>query len=271
MEDQKPKGRTAPAGSGTPNPSKIFIQWKSKKKAFVYYSKEKEEDILLPMPFSFIPLHICQTVKGYNHKKSKTFIANEVENTEKDILTVNSYNKATKERKLEHQGFYKDIKEAFDQNIKYTASVYAAIKNKKGELSLVNLQLNGAGLHHWINFTKKNNIWKGSVIVKKTTQEQNGDVPYQAPVYEIAEITEEDDVKAAELQEVVKEYLKGYYERNNTNAPMAQKPAKEEDKPTTNKDAKSPFKKGADVGQHVTETEEEDDDIHAADGAPDEF
>jgi len=87
-QDNKPKGRSNPGTEASPNPAKIFIQWKSKNEKFSYYNKEKKEDVLLPMPFNFIPLFICSNVKGYNHKKTKTFISNEVENLDTDILTV---------------------------------------------------------------------------------------------------------------------------------------------------------------------------------------
>lgn len=238
MSDETPKGRTAPASEGLQNPAKIFIQWKSKNKAFSYYNKEKKEDVLLPMPFSFIPIHVCRTVKGYNHKKNKTFISNEVEDLKNTPLTVVSYNNLTKERKTEYQGLYADIKEDFDQNIKYTESLYAAIKNKKGELSLVNIQLNGAGLHHWFDFVKANDIWKGSVKVSSTSKEKNGDVDYHAPVYVIDKISKEDDIKAGELQNVIKTYLAQYFAKGASEAPKSAEPSKSAEKPSSKPSAK---------------------------------
>jgi hypothetical protein len=215
---EKPKGRSNPGTESAPNPAKIFIQWKSKNEAFSYYNKEKKEDVALPMPFTFIPLFVCATVKGYNHKKTKTYISNEVENLSTDVLTVYSYNSTNKEKKMEHKGLYADIKEDFDQNVKFTTSLYAAIKNKKGEMSLVNLQLNGAGLHHWFDFTKKTDIWKNAVMVKSTTDEKNGTVVYKAPVYETAKISEADDAAAGELQEEIKAYLTDYFRKNAGNS-----------------------------------------------------
>jgi len=213
-QDNKPKGRSNPGTEASPNPAKIFIQWKSKNEKFSYYNKEKKEDVLLPMPFNFIPLFICSNVKGYNHKKTKTFISNEVENLDTDILTVISYNNVTKEKKTEYTGIYKDIKDSFDQNIKFGISLYAAIKDKKGTLSLVNIQLNGAGLHHWFKFTKENDIWKNAISAFGTTDEINGTVNYKAPTYKAIKISEEDDIAAGELQEEVKSYLKDYFAKN---------------------------------------------------------
>lgn len=248
--DNKPKGRTSPANSGTPNPAKIFIQWKSKNKAFSYYNKEKEEDVLLPMPFSFIPLAKASTVKGYNHKKNKTYIANEVDDLATSIIVVNSYNTQTKERKEEHRGLYKDIKEDFDQNVKFTDSIYAAIKNKKGELSLVNIQLNGAGLHHWFDFIKKNNIWATAVKSDGFTNEIKGKVEYCAPTYKAEPISEADDIKAAELQEEINAYLAKYYADNAIKNGQPAPPA-----------AKSEPAKTAKSSAKVAPKEEEEEEI----------
>lgn len=213
-QNEKPKGRSNPGAEASPNPAKIFIEWKSKNEAFSYYNKEKKEDVLLPMPFGFIPLFIASTVRGYNHKKNKTFIANEVENLSTDVLTVTSYNTVTKDKKIEHKGLYADIKDDFDNNVKFTTSLYAAIKDKKGVLSLVNIQLNGAGLHHWFKFTKENDIWKNAIVSKGSTSEVNGDVKYKAPTYAAIKITQEDDESAGVLQDDVKAYLKEYFAKN---------------------------------------------------------
>lgn len=213
MENQqKPKGRVNPGTESAPNPSKHFIQWKSKNAQFSYYDKETKEDVMLKSPFSFIPLSICSTLKGYNHKKEKTYISNEVKNLKTDVLTVTSYDK-DKKRKVEYQGLYEDIKENLDQNIKFTVSLYAGIKGDDKKLKLVNLQLNGAGLHHWFDFTKNNDIWKNAVKVAKTTDERNGTVDYKAPVYEAMKISEEMDVEAAVLQEEITAYLTEYFKK----------------------------------------------------------
>ena len=213
--EQQPKGRTAPANARTPNPAKVFITWKSKEACFVYYNKEKKEDVKLGMPFVFIPLEKAVTLRGYSQKKQKSFISNEVANIETDPFVVKSYNTLIKNQVItEHKGLYKDFKEVMDDSIKYTESIYAAVKNRNGELSLVNIQLNGAGLTHWFDFVKKNDIWTNAVKVANTTDEKNGAVDYKAPVFEIEKITPQDDAKAAVLQEEIRRFLKGYYAEN---------------------------------------------------------
>lgn len=214
-KENKPQGRSNPGTESAPNPAKMFIQWKSKNAQFSYYDKESKEDVLLKKPFTFIPLCICSTLKGYNHKKEKTYISNEVKNLKTDKLTVISFDK-DKKRKTEWEGLYGDIKENLDQNVKFTVSLYAGIKSEEGKLNLVNLQLNGAGLHHWFDFTKNNDIWKNAVKSSKTTDEKNGDVKYKAPVYEAMKISEEMDIEAGFLQKEVEDYLKEYFAKNNS-------------------------------------------------------
>lgn len=260
-QDNKPKGRSNPGTEASPNPAKIFIQWKSKNEKFSYYNKEKKEDVLLPMPFNFIPLFICSNVKGYNHKKTKTFISNEVENLDTDVLTVISYNNVTKEKKTEYTGIYKDIKDSFDQNIKFGISLYAAIKDKKGTLSLVNIQLNGAGLHHWFKFTKDNDIWKNAISAFGTTDEINGTVNYKAPTYKAIKISEEDDIAAGELQEEVKAYLKDYFAKNKGGSTLPKVDENQDNGLNTKQEVKNTVKEDKPIHNENNPLDDDDDSL----------
>lgn len=207
------QGRRKPDNQVLTNPVKFFIQWKSKEESFIYYNKDKKEDVKMPKPFVFIPLSMCFTLKGYNQKKQKSYISNEVENLESDILTIRSYD-ITKKANTEWSGVFKDLKKIMDDNIKYTISLYSGIKSKKGAMTLVNLQMNGAALFHWFEFAKKNDIWANAIKVEKDTDEVNGAVKYKAPVYEIAPLSKEDDVEAGKLQKEIESYLKDYFAKN---------------------------------------------------------
>ena len=218
METPENQGRRKPDNQALVNPAKFFISWKSKTESFIYYNKDKKEDVKMPKPFVFIPLSMAFTLKGYNQKKQKSYIANEIENIDTDVFTIRSYD-ALKKVSTEWTGTFKDVKEVMDDNIKYTISLYAAIKTKKGEMTLVNLQLNGAALFHWFEFAKKNDIWSNAIKVEKDTDEKNGAVSYKAPVYEIVDLSKEDDIKAGELQTEIESYLKEYYAKNRANNP----------------------------------------------------
>ncbi len=218
MEDNQQQGRRKPDNQALTNPAKFFIQWKSKEESFIYYNKDKKVDVKMPKPFQFIPLSMAYTLKGYNQKKQKSYIANEIENIETDVFSVKSYD-VTKKATTEWTGTFKDIKDIMDDNIKFTISLYAAIKSKKGEMTLVNLQLNGAALFHWFNFAKTNDIWSNAIKVEKETDEKNGAVNYKAPVYEIASLSKADDIEAGKLQTEIENYLKEYYAKNRASNP----------------------------------------------------
>lgn len=240
METEK-TGRRKPDNQVLTNPAQYFIQWKSKDESFNYYNKETKKDVKMPKPFVFIPLFMAYTLKGYNQKKQKSYISNEIENLDNDILCIRSYDVA-KNSNTEWTGTFKEVKEVMDDNIKYTISLYAAIKSKKGEMTLVNLQLNGAALFHWFEFAKKNDIWSNAIKVERDTDEKNGAVSYKAPVYELASISPEDDAKAGELQSTIEAYLKEYFAKNRS---LYSKPVNENQDNGLNKSTKSDTKTGS--------------------------
>ena len=47
------------------NPALKFIEWSSKNDSFLYYDKEKQEEVLVGNDFEFIPSAMFHTVKGY--------------------------------------------------------------------------------------------------------------------------------------------------------------------------------------------------------------
>lgn len=216
---EKPQGRTAPSNAKTPNPAKVFISWKSKDKAFVYYKKGQDgaegTNMSMPTPLVFIPLAKAITLRGYNQKREKSYISNEVPDISTHPFIVKSYLKVKTPPTIELHGLYSTFNKTMDDSIKYTESLYAAVKSKSGEWQVVNFQLNGAALTHWFEFVKKNNIWAGAVLFDGTmTLEKNGSVDYNAPVYKSTTITPEDDAKAGELQAEVNAFLNRYYADN---------------------------------------------------------
>ena len=262
------QGRRKPDNQTLTNPAKFFIQWKSKEESFIYYNKEKKVDVKMPKPFVFIPLSMAYTLKGYNQKKQKSYISNEIENLETDILTIRSYD-ITKKATTEWSGVFKDVKEVMDDNIKYTISLYAAIKSKKGEMTLVNLQLNGAALFHWFEFAKKNDIWSSSIKVEKDTDEKNGAVNYKAPVYENSTISKADDVEAGKLQTEIEGYLKEYYAKNRATSTVKVDENQSNGLNTSSEPKKDAPKKA--VAKKEEEVEEENDIVFDPNSADDDM
>lgn len=198
------------------NPVKFFLEWKGKEGGFEYWDKTNKKNVDMPLPFTFIPLCTCVTVKGYNKKKEIRYWSNEIRDIQKDKLTVRGKGKSGSIETY-FEGFYKDLKEQFELNkINYVQSVYIAYKEKGGELQLANIQIKTSALGPWINFCKVNNINECGVTVKSFAKEQNGDVSFVAPVYTPVKISDETNKQAIELDKELQTYLKSYMERNQT-------------------------------------------------------
>jgi len=214
--NSEPQGRINPTNTAPPNPAKYFAQWKSTKNCFVYYDKAtKTKDVEIPLPFSFIVLARCVSLKGYNEPEGCSYISNEVKDPNKDKFTVKVYNNATKKSKVFISGLYKDIsKETKAVGADWTESIYIAVKNTQGELEIANLQLSGSGITHWFEFMKQNNIWTSSIHVKSFSSEKKGINKYSAPIFLAGKINKETDVKAGELQKNILSYLDGYFKLN---------------------------------------------------------
>jgi len=216
---EQPQGRVNTSTSAAPNPAKYFAEWKSDKKGFEYYDKVNKTRVLIPLPFTFIPLERCISVKGYNEPEQASYSSNELkhDNALKGVFTVRKYDNAIKKSSVFKAGKYEDIKiECKSRSAKWTESIYIAVKGENGKLELANLQLNGSGITHWFDFTKNNNIFAGAVSVKKTTTEKKGKNEYLAPVFEFIKIKPETDIEAAVLQKQILEYLDDYYKKNES-------------------------------------------------------
>ena len=199
------------------NPAKFFLEWKGKDGGFEYWDKVAKKNVDMPLPFTFIPLCTCITLKGYNQKKDIGYWSNEIRDIQKDKLTVKGKNNNTKSIETHFEGIYKDLKEQLELNkINYVQSVYIAYKAKGGDLQLANIQIKTSALGPWINFCKKNNINECGVTVKSFTNEKNGSVDFVAPVYTAVKISEVTNKQAIELDKELQEYLKAYLERNQT-------------------------------------------------------
>jgi len=192
------------------NPSSKFFEWGGKSGQFSYWDRTLKQNVDIPLPFTFIPLDKCVTLKGYNKKKDKGFWSNEVKNIQKDKFIVRSKDG------IEFEGLYKDLKDQLELNkINYIESLYIAYK-EGNKLVLGNIQIKTSALKPWIEFSKANKVMEIAVTVKKTTKEINGDVEFVSPIYEAVKIKEETNLEAIELDKVLQEYLKAYFERNAT-------------------------------------------------------
>ncbi len=208
--------RSNPTDSN-PNPAKYFFKFASSKGTFEYYDKENKEKVEVKLPFRFMVLDTLSTVGGFSKNNDSGFWANEVRNTVTDTLIVRTKNGVFAE------GLYRDTVEAplKADGGKFVQSVYIAYKDTDKELVIANIQMIGSSLTAWINFTKANKqeIFKGSIIVKTVVEEKNGSNTYQVPVFTMGKVAESTDAAAKLLDEELQVYLTETLNAPKTNNP----------------------------------------------------
>jgi hypothetical protein len=139
-------GRKSEFESTNKNPAERFLEWSSKNKSFTYYDKEKKENVVIPLPFSFLTLAERTTVKGFDNQDETGIYSNEVKYLSEPMEVKNFAGKTIA------KGEWNDISgDVSKRGGKFTKSVYAM--TKKG--TLINLQLFGGAIGEWFEFTKK--------------------------------------------------------------------------------------------------------------------
>lgn len=189
--------------STSSNPAKRFLKIKSGSVQF--YDKESGDNVKVETPFEFIVLDTLATIKGWSDADDSGFWSNEVRSVGKDTLTVRTKSGA------KASGIWKDIKGLpAVSGAKYNSSVYIATKGRDG-LEINNLQLSGAALNAWIEFTGKNSVTKNKVILSEWADAKKGAVKYQTPVFTAVPFEGDEKDEAIVLDQELKAYLTEYF------------------------------------------------------------
>lgn len=187
------------------NPATKFLEWKSNEKCFVYYDKEAQKNVEVPLPFKFLVLDELHTIKGWNDATSSSIYSNEVKFISKEVMTVKPFkgNEIAK-------GLYKDIKDkVVAAGGHYTKSIYIMLEDG----SLANLQLKGSAVQKWGEFTQKTRTrlvdeW---VVVAKAEDGKKGAVKFSTPAFTFeSSISDAEADLADEAYNILEAYLKTY-------------------------------------------------------------
>lgn len=188
------------------NPSKYFL--KVSLGTVSYYDKESAGNIDVPLPLEFIVLDQLGTIKGFSAQEDIGFWSNEVRASGKEPFTVKTKTgtKAT--------GIWKEIKnEPALAGAKFNASVYLA--HKSGDsLVMSNIAFQGAALNAWIEFIQANKgvmNGKNKAVLSGFKDGKKGSVKYKVPVFEVADVTDEEIEAAKELDKKLQAYLGEYF------------------------------------------------------------
>lgn len=195
------------------NPTAKYFSWKSNDKAFAFYDKEKGENVLTKLPFKFLVLAELHTVKGWSDALGGTIISNEVQMISKYEINAYCYHKNQKGEKVKTliaKGIYKDIKDALvSAGGKYHKSIYIMLEDG----SVANLQLKGASVQKWGEFSNKNKkrLMDEWVVVNEFEDGKKGAVNFTTPKFEfLRSLSTDEDLLVNEAFEELKEYLNFY-------------------------------------------------------------
>ena len=210
------------------NPATKPMQWSSDHSAFKYWDKTKGEqkedgtftgaNIIVALPLTFIVLDTLSTIRGYSKTDKCGYYSNEVRDLKKEILVVK--NKTGECEK----GLYADIiRSEHIKGAKYCQSVYIAHKESE-TLVIANIQMVGSCLSAWIDFRKKNDVYKGAVSVSGFEEKVNGKTTYNEPIFKFIPVSETTKKEAIELDKILQEYLVKYFNKSKidqvTQAPV---------------------------------------------------
>lgn len=195
------------------NPATKFLSWKSNDKCFEYYDKETESKIQIKLPFKFLVLDELASVKGWSDPLTGNIISNEVKFISKEVITAKCFHKNVKGEKTSTEiakGLYKDIKEKVNSaGAKYHKSIYIMLEDG----TMANIQLKGAAVQKWGEFTQKNKsrLSEEWVVVEKAIDGKKGAVKFTTPEFKfLCSLNEQEANQADEVFGVLESYLKTY-------------------------------------------------------------
>ena len=202
-------------GDAIKNPATKFLSWKSNDQCFSYYDKDKQENVLVKLPFKFLFLDQLQSVKGWSDALSGQIISNEVKTVSDQELNVICYHKNNKGENTKTtiaKGLYSQIKDAVvSAGAKYHKSIYIMLEDG----TLANIQLKGASVKEWGDFfnRSKKRLADEWIVIDSAKAGKKGAVKFFTPEFKFERSLSESEAEQAdsvfdELDAYLQQYLK---------------------------------------------------------------
>lgn len=185
-------------------------KWRSSEQNFVSWDSEAQEQIFMDKDVKLIPLTATSCVTGsreQDHGKANqrwnSIYSNEFTDFKNDYVKVREFDRLDNTKTVLCEGVYSPtIKEFIADKTwaKFTTNVYCLLNGE-----VVKLQLSGASITAWIEFTNKCKSSKVNlydhkyITVKGYAERKNGAVNYTAPIFDYGDITDEEDEHATEV------------------------------------------------------------------------
>lgn len=188
------------------NPAQHFMQWSGSKGQLNWWNKEKQVEVSVKLPFTFMVLDELSTITGYSKSDKSGFWSNEVRSIVKDELTVRL------KSGVRYVGLYKNEQGIVQmpKGARYTKSVYIAHLGSDGEYIIGNLKFTGSALTAWIEFSTGKVLENGTVILQGSQAVEGELGEYHVPVFEYRSSESEEDDAAVRLDKELQIYLSQY-------------------------------------------------------------
>lgn len=202
------------------NPAVRFFDWAGDTGELKYYDKEKKEKVTVKLPFHFLVLDTVAQVGG-GFKSGKDYIgywSNAVRSRDikgKQLVVKSKINGAVR---VEGQGLWSEIKASLPGS-KFINGIYAAFYDENKEMQIGYIKFKGAANSAWIEFNTASGLrgdCGGAYTLKERSEElQNGNTTYYEPRFSYkAEVKDETEARAIELDAVLQAYLVPYFAQN---------------------------------------------------------
>lgn len=208
------------------NPAKLYLRWKGGAEKvrengeekieggkLLYWDKEKQEEVEVPLPLVFCPLEITYGYAGFIPDKGRIW-SNEILDFKTQNIRVNITGDDTD---TICEGVYDVIKDkAYASGARLQTYVYAYCKQLGG---IVRLNLGGSARSAWKEFTKKvklSSVYEHPISIQADEPQESKLGPYVPPKYELGQAYADDVIKKlTEEDKVVIDYLKYLSDRNS--------------------------------------------------------
>ena len=198
-----------------------YIKWSSNKKCFTFYDKNLKADRDVKLPLTLIYFDSYSSIKGFSDKLQSSIYSNEIKSTKTELLVVRSF----KGGEIV-SGLYQDIKlKVTEEGGHYNASVYAMLEGE-----IINIEMKGAVLQHWSNFTKDNfkKFLKHEIVIPSALDAKKGAVNYSVPVFTLGkEISDANGKQGDILFDELQAYFVARKAQGNSNAQQQENPSQE--------------------------------------------
>lgn len=192
------------------------MEWSGSDGVLRYYDKATKQNVDVGNNFTFIVLDQLASIMGWNDASESGIYSNEVKDTRSQPLTVKAFKGG-----VLAEGLYANIRNRIkDAGGHFTACLYVAFKND-GQLVMGCVQLKGAALSDWMDFSKEHGkeVFQKAVAIIGAKEGKKGSIKFKTPIFTLKEITPETNDAATDLDRKLQTHLTAYLARNSANAP----------------------------------------------------